>query len=1277
MINTNKKFNSDNFNSKSKNKTYFKLINTCVNNGSAQAKQKTNSVLMKTTKLANADTGTTGHFVAIKDQSAIVDVMPVQEGEGIEVEQPDGSRIKSVATGKLKWDWLPTHLRTVHIFKDLTGSLLSIGLLCDAGYDVVFKKHTVTVTMKGVTVIAGTRVDRLWMLDMNEAGKVTLKDKEQESAAQMIVNSTQAEIVKYAHLSMGAPANPTFLTALKRGYIHPPGVTVEMARKKQHVTTATAKGHLNLNKQGLNSTKEKDTKEEQEFTFPAKAYKGKKSIIVTCKIFNTEDLQKMHVDLAGKFPYKSKRNKQYVAIFFSEEANYIHMELLASRTTADIVQAYKAAIEFFDQRNIAIKFIHLDGETSDALEKFIKKNQMKIQFAPSSNHRTLKAERSVQTAKNHIISSFCTTDPNFPMNEWDRLIPQIELTLNLMRGSAINPSISAWHQVHGLFKWTHTPIAPIGTKVLIHERSQDRKSWDPHGKDGFYIGPKLQHYRCYDILVTETGATRTSDTIAWYPQQCVMPGGSVLELFTEATRDLTTSIKNLANAPPGTTHNRSAISTLADTLANALRKYHDMFYKTSELPAETAEINEAASPDRHILQRVPTATEIVMDAGTDEVTDEKTSPDMSTLQRVPAAHRELGQQPKEAIELTQTQEHSTSGNRPTAKKQDRNKKSTPMRKAAAKQTAIAPVKTTSPHKGGQASTKQANRPIRAHKPITFADGITMSRPTTKVRGIRHVVKMAKEVARFNHQLKAIKATVKENKARVLNFRLAMHSDEHKEWQQANDEEFERLHSTETIRVVPKTQIPKDRKVAYYNPQVKVKTNSEGVTTYRVRGTIGGDKVDYPGFVAANTADLKTIKLLINSTISTRGAKFMTLDIKDFYLGTVLPRKEYMRISAKQMSAKYIQEHNLEGLCEEGYYYVEVSKGIYGLPQAGLLAQQKLIRLLKKHGYKMMPNTPCLFKHESKDVIFSLVVDDFGVKYSNEADAHQLINALQEEYKLHIDWTGNEYVGLALEWDYSKRTVAISMPGYVKKAIERFGAQAGVGANSPMIYEPPKYGEKIQYANPDEKELTSDTTKTKRLQQIVGVFLYYARAVDYSILTAVTTISTRQSKMTDRLMQAVERLLSYMKKYPDAKIIYHASNMQLITHADASYLCESGGKIQSGRNNVARRHGETNTSEWSSHMHLQDHRRGSCFRRRGRICRSIYFSTRSRSYSHNARRNGTQTTCHHYLLRQCMRSWYCKRHDQAETFESHRHAFSLGQGSRASWTFRHQMDQRSR
>jgi hypothetical protein len=1084
---------------------------------------------------ANADSGTTGHFISIEDGAIMQDVKLVEKEKGITVEQPDGSTITSIATGKLPWTWLPEEARTVHIFESLTGSLLSIGLLCDAGYEVTYNKQEVKVTMEGQTVITGKRINKLWMIDLQKG------DDSRNSTAQMIANANHAELVKYAHLTMGAPTLSTFMKALKKGYINPPGVNAEIVRKNPPNTTATAKGHLNLIRQGIRSTKEKDAKEsedeeEREFTFPSKRYNQEKFIVCTLQVFNTAELQKLHVDLAGKFPYSSSRSKQYWAIFYSEETNYIHIELLATRSTRDILQAYLAAIEYFDVRGIQTKFIHMDGETSHELEKVIKKKDIKIQFCPPSNHRALKAERAIQTTKNHAIASFCTTDPNFPMKEYDLLVPQIELTLNLMRGSPTNPSISAWHHVHGPFNWASTPIAPIGTKVVIHERANDRGSWAVHGKDGFYIGPKLNHYRCYEVLVTDTGGTRTSDTVAWYPAQCVMPGGSYVELITEAIKDLTKWIQQSTLIPATMISNRSALNQATDTLSAALKTYKEIFQKQHQSDTSESTITtNTPSIESEVQPQQATDTQEV----SENVQIQRVSPTL--VDKEDTTSSKVG---------TQSQQQKKTRARPNKQQRLRDKKPQSRQR--------------SPMKSTKAILNHQVRPKRIIPNRTFADGVEMIRPKKNERGHKHTIAMLKEVAHFNHQAKALrKAPQKvekvESTGRTLNFRMAMNSTEKEQWIKANDEEFQRFKDTGTMNFIQKSSIPKNRTVAYYNPQVKVKS-VDGTNTYRVRGTIGGDKVDYPGLVAANTADLKTIKLLINSVISTPSAKFMTIDIKDFYLGTILPRSEYMRISINHMSRKFAEENNLTD--ENGYYYVEIVKGIYGLPQAGLLAQKKLIHTLQINGYNMCPNTPCLFKHESRKIAFTLVVDDFGIKYESEKDVHHLISTLEQHYKLHIDWTGTDYVGLALKWEYEQKRVSLSMPGYVKQAIERFGAPDGPGALSPMIYEPPKYGKKIQYAE-NEEEGVPNKEQLKRIQQIVGVFLYYARAIDYSILTAITTISTRQKNINDKLLTAVERMLSYINRFPDAKVIYEASKMELITHADASYLSETGARSRAG------------------------------------------------------------------------------------------------------------------
>jgi hypothetical protein len=70
-------------------------------------------------------------------------------------------------------------------------------------------------------------------------------------------------------------------------------------------------------------------------------------------------------------------------------------------------------------------------------------------------------------------------------------------------------------------------------------------------------------------------------------------------------------------------------------------------------------------------------------------------------------------------------------------------------------------------------------------------------------------------------------------------------------------------------------------------------------------------------------------------------------------------------------------------------------------------------------------------------MFTLVVDDFGVKYTNSADAEQLITTLKQLYAVSEDWTGTKYCGLALKWDYTNRTVDVSIPGYIERALQRF------------------------------------------------------------------------------------------------------------------------------------------------------------------------------------------------------------------------------------------------
>jgi hypothetical protein len=142
--------------------------------------------------------------------------------------------------------------------------------------------------------------------------------------------------------------------------------------------------------------------------------------------------------------------------------------------------------------------------------------------------------------------------------------------------------------------------------------------------------------------------------------------------------------------------------------------------------------------------------------------------------------------------------------------------------------------------------------------------------------------------------------------------------------------------------------------------------------------MGGNLIKYPGDVLTLSANLTTSKCLWNITISTEGAKYMCLDVKNFYLGTPMDSFEYMRIPIKLIPQEIILQYNLLPLVSDGHVYIEVQKGMYGLPQAGILANQLLAGRLAIHGYHQIKFTPGLWRHFTRPIQFTLVMDDFGL-----------------------------------------------------------------------------------------------------------------------------------------------------------------------------------------------------------------------------------------------------------------------------------------------------------
>ena len=238
------------------------------------------------------------------------------------------------------------------------------------------------------------------------------------------------------------------------------------------------------------------------------------------------------------------------------------------------------------------------------------------------------------------------------------------------------------------------------------------------------------------------------------------------------------------------------------------------------------------------------------------------------------------------------------------------------------------------------------------------------------------------------------------------------------------------------------------------------------------------------------ADLLTAKLLINSTISTLGAVFLGIDLANFYFNTPMPKPEYMHLHLDIIPKEIIVKYNLRDLVDKKeWVYVKIQKGMYRLPQAGILANQLLEKCFSTKGYYQCKHTRGLWRHVWRSIVFCLVVDNFGIKVTHMDDMQHLKKALEEHYTVAVDWKGSLFCGVKLSWDYINQHVTTHMPRYIRKALTKYQhPHPTVPQHAPYKTTTIQYGAKVQRVEEDKSPpLTPE--QIKQVQNIVGTLLY--------------------------------------------------------------------------------------------------------------------------------------------------------------------------------------------
>jgi hypothetical protein len=194
----------------------------------------------------------------------------------------------------------------------------------------------------------------------------------------------------------------------------------------------------------------------------------------------------------------------YLLIVYDHNSNSILHCALENKTGAEIKCGWVHIDEKLAKGGNQPKMYVLDNEASAKLKRALTKYNLEYQLVPPHVHRHNAAERAIHTYKNHLLYFLATCDPDFPVSEWDRLLFQVELTLNLLRSSRVNPTLSAYAYVHGNFDFNKTPLAPLGTRVVVHLKPDKRPSWAFHAEEGWYVGPSMEYCRCVKCYIPAT-----------------------------------------------------------------------------------------------------------------------------------------------------------------------------------------------------------------------------------------------------------------------------------------------------------------------------------------------------------------------------------------------------------------------------------------------------------------------------------------------------------------------------------------------------------------------------------------------------------------------------------------------------------------------------------------------------------------------------------------------------------------------------------------------------
>jgi hypothetical protein len=284
-------------------------------------------------------------------------------------------------------------------------------------------------------------------------------------------------------------------------------------------------------------------------------------------------------------------------VLYDYDSNAILAKPIKDRTSPELLKEFQFMEQELVARGLKPKLMKLDNEASKLLKDYLYQQDITFQLVPPYNHSCNSAEQAIRSFKDHLIAGLCSTYKSFPMHLWDRILSQAVITLNMLITSRINPKLSAATHIFGQHDFNRAPLAPPGTRIIAQETPGRRRTWAPHGQDGWYIGPALEHYRYYTVYIKKTRSSRVVETVECFPYKFKFPFLSSSKRATQAAADLTHAL--LHPQPAG------LFCQVGDEQAIALKRLADIF-GAAKLKREKKKLIPQDEVENNAPQRVHT-----------------------------------------------------------------------------------------------------------------------------------------------------------------------------------------------------------------------------------------------------------------------------------------------------------------------------------------------------------------------------------------------------------------------------------------------------------------------------------------------------------------------------------------------------------------------------------------------------------------------------------------------------------------------------------------------